>query len=98
MGTTRFQDIVTSVDTLTDLLGSPSESGVKKQLSELDRHMETFIDASPLVLVGTTARTGAATSLPAAIFPPSAKSWIHETWPFPTGKAIVGSTACEISF
>jgi len=58
VSTNRFQSIVTSADELTELLGAPSESGLKKQLSELDRHMETFIAASPLMLLGTVGSDG----------------------------------------
>ena len=54
----RFKRIVTSPDELTDLLGSPSESGLKKQLSELDNHMKTFIAASPFMLLGTVGSDG----------------------------------------
>ena len=54
----RFKRIVTSPDELAELLGSPSESGVKKQLSELDHHMETFIAASPFMLLGTVGSDG----------------------------------------
>jgi uncharacterized protein len=54
----RFKRIVTSPDELTELLGSPSESGVKKQLSELDDHMKTFIAASPFMLLGTVGSDG----------------------------------------
>jgi len=47
MRKSRFQRIITSPDELTTLLGSPSESGLKKQLSELDEHMKSFIATSP---------------------------------------------------
>ena len=58
MSIERFQRIVTSADELTELLGSPSESGVKKQLSELDDHMKTFIATSPFLLLGTVGSDG----------------------------------------
>ncbi|MDP6556648.1 MAG: pyridoxamine 5'-phosphate oxidase family protein [Pirellulaceae bacterium] len=54
----RFQKIVTSADELTELLGSPSLSGVKKQLSELDDHMAAFIATSPFLLLGTVGSDG----------------------------------------
>jgi PPOX class probable FMN-dependent enzyme len=54
----RFQRIVTSADELTELLGSPSLSGVKKQLSELDDHMTAFIATSPFLLLGTVGSDG----------------------------------------
>ncbi len=58
MGIERFQKIVVSADELTELLGSPSESGKKKQLSELDTHMTTFIATSPFLLLGTVGSDG----------------------------------------
>ncbi|MDA1014540.1 MAG: pyridoxamine 5'-phosphate oxidase family protein [Planctomycetota bacterium] len=58
MSIDQFKRIVTSADELTELLGSPSESGVKKQLSELDDHMKSFIAASPFLLLGTVSRDG----------------------------------------
>lgn len=54
----RFQKIVTSADELTELVGSPSESTVKKELTELDNHMEAFIAVSPFLLLGTVADDG----------------------------------------
>lgn len=58
MTTEKFKRIVTSLDELTELLGSPSESGLKKQLSELDDHMKTFIAAAPFMLLGTVGSDG----------------------------------------
>lgn len=58
MSIERFQRIVTSPDELTELLGSPSESGLKKQLSKLDDHMKTFIATSPFLLLGTVGSDG----------------------------------------
>ena len=58
MITHRFQRVVTSIDELTDLIGVPSELVVKKQLSELDGHMRSFIAESPFLLLGTVSRNG----------------------------------------
>jgi PPOX class probable FMN-dependent enzyme len=58
MSIERFQRIVTSAEELTQLLGSPSESSVKKQSSELDGHMQTFIATSPFLLLGTVGNDG----------------------------------------
>lgn len=58
MGLERFQQVVTSADELTELLGSPSESGRKKQLSQLDSHMQSFIGTSPFALLGTVDSDG----------------------------------------
>jgi len=53
MTTQRFRNVITSIDELTQLLGSPSESTVKKQLAALDEHMTAFIASSPFLLLGT---------------------------------------------
>ena len=58
MDTTRFQRVVTSADELTELIGVPSELVLKKQLSELDGHMKTFIAESRFLLLGTVSREG----------------------------------------
>ncbi|MBC8354389.1 MAG: pyridoxamine 5'-phosphate oxidase family protein [Planctomycetes bacterium] len=58
MGLNCFQDLITSVDELSNLIGTPSELVIKKQLSELDDHMRTFIAESPFLLLGTVDREG----------------------------------------
>lgn len=49
----RFQSLVKSLDELTKIVGLPSELVLKKQLAELDSHMQNFIAESPFVLIGT---------------------------------------------
>ncbi len=58
MNTERFQNVVTSLDELTALIGTPSELVIKKQLSALDKHMEAFIAESPFLLLGTVGKEG----------------------------------------
>ena len=58
MSIQRFHSVVTSVDELTQLVGLPSEIAKKKQLSELDDHMRSFIGESPFLLLGTVGRDG----------------------------------------
>src|SRR3954452_10841275 len=58
MDTRRFQRLVTSAEELAGLIGVPSELAVRKQLSELDGHMRSFIAESPFVLLGTVGRDG----------------------------------------
>jgi len=53
MGIERFRSVIKSADELTELLGAPSESTIKKELAELDHHMEAFIATSPFLLLGT---------------------------------------------
>jgi uncharacterized protein len=55
----RFQSLVKSIDELTEIIGLPSELVLKKQLAELDSHMQTFIAESPFVLIGTYGQSGA---------------------------------------
>ena len=49
---------LTSTAELIELIGMPSELSLKKQLSELDRHMKEFIAEAPFVLLGTVGRDG----------------------------------------
>lgn len=44
---------MTSAEELESLIGSPSELVIRKQLAELDRHMQDFIAESPFLLLGT---------------------------------------------
>lgn len=54
----RFQSWVKSIDELTEIIGLPSELVLKKQLAELDSHMQNFIAESPFVLIGTYGTSG----------------------------------------
>jgi hypothetical protein len=82
----RFQRIVTSADELTDLLGSPSEGGIKKQLSELDDHMKTFIATSPFLLLGTVGSDGRCDVSPRGDMPDVAKVLDSRTLAIPEWK------------
>lgn len=53
-----FRDIVTSIDELRALLGTPSEIALKKQLAALDDHCRAIITRSPFVLVATAGADG----------------------------------------
>ncbi|HZR42700.1 MAG TPA: pyridoxamine 5'-phosphate oxidase family protein [Ktedonobacteraceae bacterium] len=53
-----FKNVVTSEETLRELIGTPSERAVRKQLSSLDQHCRTFISSSPFLLVGTVNSAG----------------------------------------
>lgn len=54
----RFTDCVTSEAALRALLGEPSETVIRKQLSALDRHCRAFIALSPFLLLGTANASG----------------------------------------
>ncbi len=58
MGLARFADTVTSEGVLREVLGSPSELTVRKQLAALDRHCRAFIALSPFLLLGSVDATG----------------------------------------
>jgi PPOX class probable FMN-dependent enzyme len=49
---------LTSIGQLRELVGSPSERAVRKQLAALDAHCRAFIARSPFVLLGTAAGDG----------------------------------------
>lgn len=58
MPLTQFQHVVSHVDQLTALLGTPGPLAIKKQLPALDDAMRRFIAHSPFVIVGTHGRDG----------------------------------------
>jgi uncharacterized protein len=49
---------VTDLASLRELVGTPSERAVKKQLAALDVHAQAFIARSPFVLLGTSGPDG----------------------------------------
>ena len=54
-----FRDLVTSVDTLRDIVGGePSEVARRKEIPALDAHARTFIARSPFLLLGTSGADG----------------------------------------
>ena len=69
----RFQKLVTSADELAALIGSPTELVIKKQLSELDDHMKSFITESPFLLLGTVCSDGRCDVSPRGDTPSAAK-------------------------
>jgi PPOX class probable FMN-dependent enzyme len=58
VGIEHFQNLVTSVEQLTTVIGTPSDLVIRKQLSELDDHMKSFLATSPFALLGTVGRDG----------------------------------------
>ncbi len=53
-----FKHVVTSERELRDILGSPSERAVKKDIAGLDEHGRAFIARSPFLLLATSSATG----------------------------------------
>ncbi len=49
-----FKHVVTSEGELRDLLGSPSERAVKKDIALLDEHCRAFIARSPFLVLSTS--------------------------------------------
>ncbi len=49
-----FVDVVSSVDALREIMGTPSDLVVRKQLGHLDPHARRFIERSPFLLIGTS--------------------------------------------
>ena len=58
MSLKHFQQRVESATELEALIGLPSELVIRKQLSELDEHMKSFIAESPFMLLGTAGTNG----------------------------------------
>jgi len=53
-----FHDVVTSIDELRALVGTPSEIAVKKQLAALDDHCRAIIARAPFMLLATAGADG----------------------------------------
>jgi PPOX class probable FMN-dependent enzyme len=53
-----FRDVVTTEAELREIIGSPSEMALKKQLPALDAHCKAFIARSPFALVATANARG----------------------------------------
>ena len=53
-----FKHVVTSERELRDILGSPSERAVKKDIAGLDEHGRAYIARSPFMLLATSSATG----------------------------------------
>lgn len=73
MGLDRFQHTVDAVPELESLIGLPPELVIKKQLSELDEHMQSFIAQSPFALLGTVGQDGRCDVSPRGDLPSVAK-------------------------
>src|SRR2546421_5870904 len=58
MITSKFRDIVTSEEVLRELIGSPSNLAIRKQLSSLDPHCQNFIARSPFLLISSVDASG----------------------------------------
>ncbi len=53
-----IREIVDATEQVTEVLGAPGELVLRKQLDHLDRHMRTFIEESPFLVLGTVSRSG----------------------------------------
>lgn len=58
MTQTVGQRALTSIAELRELVGSPTERAVRKQLAALDAHCRAFIERSPFMLLGTSGTGG----------------------------------------
>lgn len=58
MSPVTFQNVVTTADELTAVIGTPGPLSLKKELTALDEHMRRFIGHSPFVVIGTCDRDG----------------------------------------
>ncbi|MDP7016218.1 MAG: pyridoxamine 5'-phosphate oxidase family protein, partial [Pirellulaceae bacterium] len=54
----RFANQIEETPRLRALIGEPSELVIKKELAELDRHMQSFIAQAPFALLATVDREG----------------------------------------
>lgn len=58
MSLAQFYQVVRSTEELESLIGVPSELVIRKQLAELDQHMQAFVARSPLLLLGSVGADG----------------------------------------
>ncbi|QDU31280.1 Pyridoxamine 5'-phosphate oxidase [Anatilimnocola aggregata] len=58
MSLTQFKQQVTSVDELVEVIGTPGELALRKELKQLDDHMRRFIANSPFVVISTHGADG----------------------------------------
>lgn len=58
MSTYPFQNVVSSLDELRDIVSTPSELVIRKQLPKLDRHARRFIERSPFCIVSSAGASG----------------------------------------
>lgn len=73
MSSKRFRQTIANLDELTAVVGEPSELVIRKQLAELDEHMQAFIARSPFVLLGTVGANGSCDVSPRGDWPAVAK-------------------------
>lgn len=64
MSTYPFQQVVSSLDEVRDIISTPSELVIRKQLPQLDRHARRFIERSPFVVVASAGASGRADASP----------------------------------
>src|SRR2546428_2580018 len=57
-GGRMFKHVVTTESELRDLLGSPSDRAIKKDVAVLDEHCRAFIARSPFLLLATSGADG----------------------------------------
>ena len=79
----RFPGHINSADDLAKLIGPPSELVIRKQLTCLDEHMQTFINESPFFLLGTAGADGKCDVSPRGDPPPVARVVDSETLVIP---------------
>lgn len=59
MTSSKFQEIITSMEELRALIGIPTDKSVRKQQAHLDDYCQNFITRSPFVLIGSVDASGA---------------------------------------
>lgn len=53
-----FQDVIDTEEALRELMGTPSELALRKQISKLDHHVQKLIRHSPFLLIGSAGADG----------------------------------------
>ena len=54
----QFEDVITTVDQLRDVMGFPAERVQRKVITSLDKHCRKYISLSPFLLIATADKNG----------------------------------------
>ena len=89
---------ITDLASLRELVGTPSERAVKKQLPALDAHARAFLERSPFVLLGTSSTDGRCDVSPKGDYPGFTLVVDDSTLVIPDRLAIADWIRCRTSW
>src|SRR2546428_278557 len=96
-GGRMFKHVVTTESELRDLLGSPSDRAIKKDVAVLDEHCRAFIARSPFLLLATASAKGRCDVSPKGDAPGFVRVFDDRHLVIRTGRATGDWTGCGTS-